>query len=125
MSSKRRHEGYLQIDHRESPGVSAELAAASGKRFEDTRATPVGKSTLFESSTITCSHCQRVVALHPHRTRERGYCKKCDHYICDGCATVLAQTRECVPFQKILDDAQENAFRDEQRGAAPNILLST
>ena len=42
---------------------------------------------LFEAATTTCSHCQRIVVLNPDRTRERGYCRKCVHYICDECVT--------------------------------------
>lgn len=115
MSSKRSQEGYLLIDHRDTPGVSHELVAKSGKDA------PVVGNSLYESATITCSHCQRVIILRPDRTRERGYCRKCDHYICDTCTTVMAKTLECVPFNKILDDAQEKAFLDEQRGT-PAIL---
>ncbi len=71
----------------------------------------IGAGKRFESATITCSHCQRVVVLNPDRSRERGYCKKCDHYICDGCTDLLAKTRQCVPFCKILDDEQEKLIR--------------
>lgn len=109
MSSKRQHEGYLQIDHRDSPGVSRDTSP----QVQDV---PFFGSGLFESATITCSHCQRVVVLNPDRSRERGYCKKCDHYICDTCSTLLAKTMECVPFRKILDDAQEEAILAAQRG---------
>lgn len=101
MSSLRRHEGYLLIDHRDSPGVSAELARPIGA--------PVVGSTMFESATITCSHCQTVVILNPDRSRERGYCRKCDHYICDKCTRIMAQTLECRPFKQILDEAEKAA----------------
>jgi hypothetical protein len=115
MSTKRSHEGYLLIDHRETPGVTEEFVQQTGQ----VDAVPVGKNSLFESATITCSHCQRVVVLNPDRSRSRGYCRKCDHYICDACTTVMAQTLECVPFRKILDDAQESA----ERGVSPSIIL--
>lgn len=105
MTSLRRHEGYLLIDHRDSPGVTAELVRQSGKDA------PIVGNVLYECATFTCSHCQGVVFMNPSRTRARGYCRKCDHHICDRCTTVLAQTRECVPFKKILDDAQEAAER--------------
>lgn len=115
MNSKRSHEGYLLIDHRENPGVSREFVAASGQ----VSAVPVGANTLFECATVTCSHCQQVVALNPDRSRSRGYCRKCDHYICDRCTAVMAQTLECVPFRKIIDDAQEAA----ERGISSTIIL--
>ena len=102
MSFKRRLEGYLLIDNRNSPGVSAEFIHQSGV---DAPIVPAG--TLFESATITCSHCQAIVVLNPNRTRERGYCAKCDHYVCDSPAC----NRECVPFQRILEDAYNLASR--------------
>jgi hypothetical protein len=83
------------IDHRESPGVSPAMSLSAG-------APVVGSGQMFESATITCSHCNRVVILNPLRTRERGYCAKCDHYICDSPACNL----DCVPFAKVLDDLE-------------------
>lgn len=112
MSSLRRHEGELLIDHRDSPGVKPEDVGGYRADVPFTQ----GK---FECATITCSHCQRVVLLNPDRSRERGYCRKCDHYICDGCTDLMAKTFECIPFRKILHEAQERAFQSE-RG---NILL--
>lgn len=110
MRSKQRHEGYVLIDNRDTPGISEALARAAG-------IPEVARHALYESATITCSHCQQVLFLNPARTRARGYCRKCDHYICDGCTAVMAQTLVCVPFKKIVDEAQENAFLQEQRGS--------
>lgn len=106
MPSKRRHEGYLLIDHRNSPGVSAEMIRACHKPL-------IGGTGMFESSTITCAHCHVVVVLNPDRSRPRGYCAKCDHYVCDnaGCNS------ECLPMKKVLDDLQEQAALDLQRGS--------
>lgn len=114
MSSKRRFEGEVLIDHRDSPGSNELLAHAIG-------APHVPSGVKYESAVFGCSHCQRQVILNPQRTRERGYCRKCDRYICDQCTTIMAQTRECVPFKKVLDEAQEAAFRAEQSGS-PIIL---
>jgi len=110
MSSKRRHEGYLLIDHRDSPGVTR--GSVTTPRSD----TPIVGNSMFESATITCSHCQCVVVLNPDRTRERAYCKKCDHYICDRCGQEYARTFVCRPFRQVLDEAQEAAFLTEQRG---------
>lgn len=101
-ASKRRHEGYLMVDHRESPEVPFNPAMV-GKP----ESIIVGRGQLFESATVTCSHCQVVVVLNPLRTRARGYCAKCDRYVCDnpGC------NRECTPFDAVIDCAQEAAFR--------------
>lgn len=102
MISKKRHEGYLLIDHRNSPGVSAEFIAQAGL------GTPVvGPGQTLEAATISCSHCQGMVILNPLRTRPRNWCYKCDHYICDnpGCNV------DCVPMAKILDETQNKLFK--------------
>lgn len=88
MSSKRSKEGYLLIDNRANHGG------------------------VVESATVTCSHCQQVVVLNPLRTRERGYCAKCDHYVCDNPAC----NAECIPFRKVIDDLREQAFKGESNG---------
>lgn len=115
MVSKRRLEGEVLIDHRDSPGSNPLLAHALGLPH-------VPGGTRYESAVIGCSHCQRQVFLNPDRSRERGYCRKCDRYICDQCTTIMAETRECVPMKKILDEAQEAAFRAEQNGSS--IILT-
>jgi len=106
-SSKKRTEGYLLIDNRNSPGVSSDLIRASGKEVPI-----VASGQIYESATMTCAHCNTIVVLNPQRTRPRGYCFKCDKYICDNpiCG------KECHPFDKLLDVAQEQAFRN-------NIIL--
>lgn len=80
MTSKRRHEGYLLIDNR---------CAGLG---------------MTEVATYTCSHCDAVVVMNPLRTRERGYCRGCDKYICDNCTAIRARTLECRPMQKVIDE---------------------
>src|SRR5690349_11557141 len=56
---------------------------------------------LQEFATETCCHCNRIVILNPLRQRERGYCRKCDAYICDngGCRV------NCIPMQRVIDMA--------------------
>jgi uncharacterized paraquat-inducible protein A len=58
---------------------------------------------LLEAPTLTCSHCNCVVILNPQRRRERGYCARCDHYICDkaGCRA------NCNPISQMLELAQK------------------
>ena len=107
MSSLRRHEGYLLIDHRNSPGVPDALILASGKEM------PLEANRgLYETATVTCAHCHAIVILNPQRERPRHYCPKCDHYVCDtpGCAV------ECRPFKQLLDQQQEQAFRQLGKG---------
>lgn len=103
MTSKRVREGYLQIDHRASPGIPEALVqewARAGK-------VPIGGAPNFESATLVCCHCGTLVVLNPDRTRPRGYCRKCDQYVCDSPGCV-----ECRPFEKLLDDLQNRAYHD-------------
>ena len=80
MSSLKRHFGWVMLDHRASPGIPEDVALKIGlpPRY-------VGEGKLFEAHTLSCVHCGGHVVLNPDRTRERGYCRSCDHYICDGC----------------------------------------
>jgi hypothetical protein len=98
MQTKRKHEGYLFIDNRNAPPLSDEALRATGKDF-------IGGRGLLESATNTCSHCQTIVVLNPDRSRPRGYCRKCDHYVCDNPAC----NRNCKPFAQILDEAEAKA----------------
>jgi len=102
MSSLRRFEGYLLIDHRNSPGLTEEQTHAAGLP-------PGAGQGLFEAPTSTCSHCQAIVVLNPNRSRERAYCAKCDRYLCDNCGAIYGLTRECRSIFKRLDEAQEAA----------------
>ena len=113
MHSKRSQEGYILMDNRESPGVPDELLRTVGPEM------PPGAGVgMFEAPTITCSHCQQVLILNPLRTRDRAYCQKCDHYICDGCAAAMALSGVCKTFKQIIDEVQEAAAK-----AAPLIIL--
>ena len=80
MSSLRRHEGWLLVDHSASPGLPEDIARASGY---DPKHVAAGK--VYESATITCRHCGNAYLKNPLRTRDRAYCRLCDHYICDIC----------------------------------------
>jgi hypothetical protein len=80
----RKQQGYLFIDHRNSPGISAADAFRAGYLAEH-----VGEGKVYESHTLTCAHCKTCVVKNPFRQRERARCFKCDSkegaYICDGC----------------------------------------
>jgi hypothetical protein len=93
-----RREGWLLIDHRDSPGVPDEMiqaARAAGKFV------PTGRG-LMESATVTCCHCGAIVILNPNRKRPRGYCARCDAYHCDNPAC----GNECRSFDKFIDLTQ-------------------
>lgn len=76
-----------------------------------------------EMHTMTCAHCNRVVLLNPERTRARGYCAKCDAYVCDHrvCLT------ECNPFMQSVELAIK--YQGSQafllRGPQGEILFDT
>lgn len=61
---------------------------------------------MLEAATSTCSHCQRQVIRNPSRVRDRHYCPKCDHYICDDCERDRVDTGVCRPFAQVLDMAE-------------------
>lgn len=91
------------VDHRASPGLGP-------------KGSPLGEGSLFEAATYTCSHCQKIVVLNPIRIRERGYCPKCDHYICDLCeAARVAASGDCHTWDQKAIEIQEKATRDEGR----------
>lgn len=106
MKSKRSNEGYMIIDHRNSPGVTQEMFPNLPKEEI------VGPGQVLEAGMICCRHCQRVLMVNPLRTRQRGYCPKCDHYICDLCESVKVQTGECHDIQKVYDNLQEDSARN-------------
>jgi len=100
MFSKRELEGYLLIDHRESPGITPEEAALAGKAT-----LPIGRGRKFEAPSVKCSHCERLVIMNPLRTRDRAYCPKCDRYLCDDCELKrVISGGECYSYKQKIDD---------------------
>ena len=63
----------------------------------------------LESDTITCSHCQRVVALHERDGRRKSgvavHCHGCDRLVCVPCA----ETGRCEPFERQLEVIESRA----------------
>ena len=100
--SKRSHEGYICIDHKESPGFTDQdaktVARVSLMPF-------LGRGKKFEAATDTCAHCiaGKVVIRNPLRTRPRGHCTKCDHFICDPCQADFYLTSQCRCWASRLD----------------------
>ena len=110
MQTKRRHEGYVLIDNRESPGVTPSFVQQSG-----IGALAVGAGKVLEASTITCAHCQRGVVLNPMRAHVRDWCFYCDHYLCDNCGLIKKIDGQCRNFVALLDRLQEKAFQQVLR----------
>ena len=65
----------------------------------------------FEAPTYTCTHCERVVVMHPERKRERAYCTGCNHMICDGCGAARAAGAPCRTYAQHLDELAERETR--------------
>ena len=99
-TSKRKYEGLLVIDHRESPGITPEQARGFGPA--------VGKGEFLETPTYNCVHCQRVVVMNPLRTRARVCCQKCDDYVCDECEAARVLNPDILhrSFTQVMEDAQ-------------------
>jgi len=100
MSSLKRREGYLLIDHRFSPGVPEDIARKAGF---DPKLMREGK--YLETATIHCAHCLGSVVKNPMRIRERAYCAKCDSYICDYCDAARAAPDYVHASGKAISDA--------------------
>lgn len=61
------------------------------------------KPGTFKADTMTCAHCMTVVLLQPLRQRERGWCWKGDHYLCDNCWTLYGRIGECFTEARTID----------------------
>jgi hypothetical protein len=99
MRNKRSQEAYLLIDHRNSPGITAEFMQ---KNKIDGPA--VGKGTYFESAMTVCHCCQADIVLNPNRSRDREWCMQHDAYLCDRCALTRRLTGSCVPLKQRIAD---------------------
>lgn len=110
--------GYLEIDHRDSPGLTpADVAHVPG-------AVAVGKGEHFETDVYQCSHCQRgVVHQRRHTNTPPAICPKCYHQICVSCERLRAATGECVPFKAVLDRAADIAAKFSGQPDHPDAIL--
>lgn len=80
IPSVTKSEGYLFVDHRNSPGLPENVARRVGYVPE-----LVKEGKVFEAATLACVHCPSVFIKNPLRTRERSHCFQCGGYICDAC----------------------------------------
>lgn len=99
IRTERRDLGYVEVDHR-----ATDL--------------PPGTPRHFEADTYTCTHCQRVVAMNPKRTRPRSKCKACNHDICDGCGADYFITGACVSMARRIEEYLEREARLPGSGAS-------
>src|ERR1700691_5120189 len=93
--SERSLEGYLMIDHRESPGLNHPQ---------------LGPGSFVERATRNCGQCERLVVLNPKRTRDRASCPKCG-YLCDDCGTSHKLTGRFYPMVRRIDDFMNKAVK--------------
>lgn len=100
MNPKTSREGYLLIDHRAGPGMPAGFIEQSG--------IPARGGSMVEMATLTCAHCRGLSIKNPWRQRERGYCAKCDAYICDSCVAIAREPDyQHLPFSRVIDLVKE------------------
>lgn len=123
MASLKRHEGWLMIDHSASPGIPADVARRIGLDPKQ-----VGEGKKLEAATITCKHCGGAFLKNPKRTRPRGYCRQCDHYICDPCTAAMVlpdYVHRCKEAQRdaALDAAAHGKPYDPNAPAAVSIIV--
>lgn len=97
---KSSYEGYVCIDHTDSPGFDGKTAEL-GHRLSIHKYT--GRGQKFQAATNTCSHCDRVVIRNPDRIRARGHCTNCDRFVCDPCAVAHTIDGECLCREKRID----------------------
>ena len=88
LFSKSSRDGYVMIDHRNSPGFEGKIDG--GFRYLN-----VPGGTLFEGATFTCPKCTKTIIKNPDRDRSRGECRKCDHTLCDDCSLRLKLGHTC------------------------------
>ena len=94
MANQRGKEGYLMVDHRASPGLTAEEARQAGLP-----PSAAGEGQFFEAPTVTCIHCGVSYMVNPDRKRPQEFCRKCYAYQCDICAKLPCPG----PYKKLAD----------------------
>ena len=116
--------GYLEIDHRDSPGLTAaDVAHVPG-------AQAVGAGQHFETDIFQCSHCQRgVIRARITRKDPPDVCPKCYHYVCQACHALRVATGQCVPMVAVIDHVQNQVERfglvvHPDPTPAPRIILT-
>lgn len=79
--------GELTVENRHSPEPLI-------YRLVDGERLVIAAGETARLPTLTCSHCNCTVVLHPQRSKPRRWCRRCNHYVCDapGC------NRDCTPI---------------------------
>lgn len=118
-----KNEGFLMVDHRASPGITAAdlkaagitraTAARLGIDVETILKGEMGEGKIVERATRRCCHCGNQVVLNPARARQRYSCRTCPpghDYICDspGCHF------DCAPYRKKIEIEMNERIKAEQ-----------
>ena len=106
--SLKNHEGYLLVDHHDSPGIPDEVAVKSGLP------PGVGRKK-YEAACFTCAHCEAVVVKDPKVTRESTKCVGCQHLLCRGCGYLYSLDRVCRNFKHRIEELRNSA---EKKGTS-------
>lgn len=87
------HQGYLEIDHSQSPGIPEHLAG----EWKARGLIVAGPGETLKRDTWLCPHCNAIVVKNPDRTRPREVCRRCMKVVCDKCVLW------CTPFEGIIE----------------------
>lgn len=94
------------MDHRASPGISEDMANKIGLPAKQ-----LGAGGLFEGAVLKCTHCPTPYIKNPDRKRQRNYCRKCKHYICDFCAETASKPDYIHrTFKEIIDMVKSGRY---------------
>lgn len=99
MITARSNEGYLLIDHRNSPGVSQEFM-----RKHNLPGPAVAGGTMLEAAVKNCPHCGGDVIRNPARVRAREHCRKCGENICDKCGLMRKLGHPHRPLRQVMSE---------------------
>lgn len=61
-----------------------------------------------EVAVFTCSHCQKMKPINP---ADHGYCRTCDHYVCDSPRC----NSGCSSVKRLFDKLEEKLSREQFR----------
>lgn len=62
---------------------------------------PGSDKPLLEAATIQCVHCGRHWVPQPGSGRTRGFCMRCNGFICGP------ECQECIPVEQMLENIEQ------------------
>ena len=123
MKSWHSREGYLEIDHSNSPGVSQEQFKQWNVKIDPAVSALFGEGKVAKFATLSCSHCDRQIIRNPGRKRERGKCFQCFHYLCDVCAAEYKVSGCCKSLARQFDQLERAIRRQESTKLLVSALV--